>query len=139
MPDPVRHDGRPIESKGEHIRPVTSSDHVLKMLDRPIATIPPPIARKTRAAREGLWVLTCFLAVAALYITVISNAHGGPHGGLLNIPPKAWADVWDAVLAGHFWIATGTLYGLFQTIRLTVWAVRTSLRRADSKRTVPRN
>jgi NAD(P)-dependent dehydrogenase (short-subunit alcohol dehydrogenase family) len=109
------------------------------MFDRPITTVPPPITRNKRAAREGLWALTCFLAVAALDITVISNAHGGPHSGLLNIPSKAWADVWDAVLAGHFWIATGALYGLLQIIRLTAWAVRTTLRRADSKRTVPQN
>jgi hypothetical protein len=101
------------------------------MLDRPIATVPPPITRKKRAAREGLWALTCVLAVSALYITVISNAHGRPHSGLLNISPKAWADVWDAVLAGHFWIATGALYGLLQIIRLTVWAVRTTLPHGD--------
>ena|ERR1700674_2015720 len=80
------------------------------MFDRPVTTVPPPITRNKRAAREGWWALTCFLAVAALDITVISNAHGGPHSGLLNIPSKAWADVWDAVLAGHFWIATGALY-----------------------------
>jgi len=43
---------------------------------------------------------------------------------LLNVSANDWAVVWDEFLAGHFWIATGILYGLVQITRLTVWAVQ---------------
>jgi len=79
---------------------------------------------KQRVERESLWALGCLLAVATLYVTVVANMKGGPHSGWLNVPASAWAVVWDKFLAGRFWIATGTLYGVVQFIRLTVWAVQ---------------
>jgi len=64
------------------------------------------------------------LVVATLYVTVVANMRGGPHSGLLNIPANAWAVLWDELLGGHFWIATGVTYGLVQLARLTAGAVR---------------
>jgi hypothetical protein len=64
------------------------------------------------------------LAVATLYVTVVSNMRGGATSGLLNVPATEWAVLWDEFLGGHFWIATGVVYGLVQITRLTMGAVR---------------
>ena len=83
-----------------------------------------PMQWKKRAAREWLWALGCLLAVAVLYVTVFSNTRGGSTSGLSNVSANDWAVVWDTFLGGHFWIATGVVYGFVQITRLTMWAVR---------------
>lgn len=94
-------------------------------------------SRRQRMAREWLWALGSVLAVATLYVTVVSNMQNGSRGGLLSVSAHAWAVLWAECLAGHFWIATGILYGVVQLARLTLWAVRTArqeMRRAESER-----
>ena len=85
-----------------------------------------PQSSRQRIARECRWALGCVLAVATLYVTVVSNMHGGSTSGWLNVPATDWAVLWDEFLSGHFLIATGVVYGLVQIIRLTTWAVRTT-------------
>jgi len=82
-----------------------------------------PIPLTRRVAWESLWALGCVLAVVTLYVTVLSNREGGPHSGPLNIPPRAWAVLWDGVLRGHFLMTTGVVYCLVQAVRFLTWAV----------------
>jgi hypothetical protein len=82
-----------------------------------------PLSLRQRIAGECLWALGCLLAVATLYVTVVSNMRDSSTGGLLNVPATDWAVLWNKFLGGHFWIATGVLYGLVQVTRLTMWAV----------------
>ncbi len=82
---------------------------------------PMPLTR--RVAWESVWALGCVLAVVTLYVTVISNMEGGPHSGPLDIPPSAWAVLWDEWLRGHFLVATAVVYGLVQAVRFLTWAV----------------
>src|SRR5262249_53664189 len=78
-------------------------------------------------AREWLWALGSIVATCAFMVFVSSQAEGGNH--YYNVPPNFWEFFLQTYLVGRisYWIIG--VYATLQFLRMTIWAIRTQLRR----------
>ena len=75
-------------------------------------------------AREWLWALGSILITLTFLFLVASRAQGQGGG-----PKNGWQLFFEAFMVGTFWYWIVGVYLAVQFVRLTIWAVRTVVRR----------